>query len=142
MAQEQKFPAPFGRCPICGQFMSVEMLPVGLTKKNEKGKQKIMPLFDVALNQTIRWSGEMLARVIASAATAEVASNIVGERHLYYTCNNQECTACYSARTPRYFKKTPLGTFELMGDAVGFTTEILRGLYKAKMKKKKLTGRA
>lgn len=142
MAQEQKFPAPFGRCPICGQFMSVEMLPVGLSKKNEKGKQKIMPVFDAALSQTIRWTGEMLGRVVVSAVTCEAASNVVGERHLYYTCNNKECTACYSPRSPRYFKKTPLGTFELMGDAVGFTIELLRGMYKTKQKKKKLTGRA
>ncbi len=138
MALEQKFPAPFGKCPICGQFMSVEMLPVGLSKKNEKGKQKIMPVFDSALSQTIRWSGEMLARIIISAATAETASNIVSDRHLYYTCNNKECPACYSPKSPYYFDKNVLGGFELIGDPVGFTTAMLMTIYKMKKKKKKL----
>ena len=143
MAQkEQRFPAPLGRCPICGQFMSIEMLPVGLSKKNEKGKQSIIPVFDAALNQTIRWAGEMLARVVASAATAEVASNIVGDRHLYYTCNNKECTACYSPRKPMYFEKNPLGMFELKGDVVGLTTEILRTTYQTRMRMKRMLRKA
>ncbi len=138
MEKEQKFPAPLGRCPICGQFMSIEMLPVGLSKKNEKGKQKIMPLFDAALNQTLRWTGEMLGRAVVSAITAGTASPVAGKRQLYYTCNNQECTACYSTMSPKYFERTPLGTFELKGDAVGFNIELLRGAYKAKKRKQAL----
>lgn len=118
--------------------MSIEMLPVGLSKKNEKGKQKIMPLFDVALNQTLRWTGEMLGRAVVSAITAGTASPVAGKRQLYYTCNNQECTACYSALTPRYFERTPFGTFELKGDIVGFNIELLRGAYKAKKRKQAL----
>ena len=138
MAKEQNFPAPFGRCPICKQFMSIEMLPVGLSKKNEKGKQKIMPVFDAALNQTIRWSGEMLGRVVVAAISAGTASNVPAKRQLYYTCNNRECTACYSAKNPKYFERTPLGTFELKGDIVGLNIEMLRAAYNMQQKMKKL----
>lgn len=132
MAQKEKiFRGPFGQCPICGQFMSVEMLPIGLSKKDEKGKQKIEALFSEALNQTIRWTGEMLARIVASACTAEAANNIVSSRHLYFTCNNKECPAHYTNREPKYFEKNAFGMFDLKGDAVGFRTDLYKAQYRA-----------
>lgn len=147
-------PAPFGKCPICKHPLSIEMLPMGFKEEGngKKKKVKMSAVFDAALQQTIRWSGEMLARSIASAATAGTASPVAGKRQLYYTCNFSgsedgapACPLCYS-KSKAYLERTPLGTFQLVGDATGITLEMKRAVYTTqkqaydalqKMKKKK-----
>ena len=130
------------KCPVCDHSLSIEMLPLGY-KEEEKGKKKkvkMSAVFDAALAQTIRWVGEMLARQIASACTANAASPVAAKRDLYYTCNFSgsedgapACPLCYS-KSRSYLKKTPLQTFELVGDATGITLEMKKAIYKSQRK--------
>lgn len=147
-------PAPFGKCPICKHPVSIEMLPMGfkVDGQGRKKKVKMSAVFDAALSQTLRWTGEMLGRSIASAITAGTASPVAGKRQLYYTCNfsgsddgEPACPLCYS-KSKAYLEKTPLGTFTLVGDATGLSIEMMRAVYTSKkqmydmqqkMKKKK-----
>lgn len=135
-------PAPFGKCPICKNPVSIEMLPMGFKQEGQgkKKKMKISAVFDAALAQTIRYIGEMLARSIASAVSAGTASPVAGKRQLYYTCNYSgsedgapACPLCYS-KSKSYLERTPLGTFTLVGDATGISIEMLRSVYTAQKK--------
>ena len=135
-------PAIFGKCPVCGKPLSIEMAPVGyeLTKDGKKKKEKPMMVFENALFQSIRWAGEMLARVVVALCSAGTASEVPGERHLYYTCNNKggegspACPACYSLLNQIYFKKVGL-TFVLVGlDPAGLTIGIIKSIYKTRYK--------
>ncbi len=131
-------PAPFGKCPICKNPLSIEMLPVGFKQEGgKKKKMKMMAVFDAALAQTLRWTGEMLARSVASSLTAGIASPVAAKRQLYYTCNYSgsedgapECPLCYS-KSKSYLERTPLGTFNLVGDPTGITMEMKRAIYTA-----------
>ncbi len=136
-------PAPFGVCPICKHPLSIEMLPVGINevKEGKKKKEKPMAVFDKALSQTIRWSGEMLARAAVAALTVGIGSNVPAKRRLYLTCNFSggadgapACTACYSLKNPVYFESLPYGAFALVGDVTGMTIEMMRASYNMKKK--------
>lgn len=134
-------PAPFGVCPICKHPVSIEMLPVGFKEEGGKKKKvKMSAVFDAALSQTLRWTGEMLGRSVASAITAGAASPVAAKRQLYYTCNfsgseegGPACPLCYS-KSKSYLERTPLGTYTLVGDPTGLSIEMMRAVYTAQKK--------
>lgn len=116
----------FGKCPVCKMAMSIEMVPAGFAKPDNKGKQKRKGNFGVVLPQVLRYSLEMSLR-------AMVASG----RSLYYYCGNEACPAHYTPAHPHYFKKTAAGTFELVGDSTGLKLSALQGQYKKPVRRSK-----
>ena len=84
-------------CPVCGEALSQEMLPIyGLEKADRKGKQQSRPDLGALLPQICTWAIE------------KPLFNLIGVyRPTQYCCLNQECPLCYKG-LPIYLNR-PLG---------------------------------
>lgn len=111
------------KCPVCKKPLSLEMVAIG----NDKGEEKMKPKFDAILGQIIRYAIESAIRAYAEHG-----------RSLYYTCNNAECPCRWTMASQTYFKKSPVGTVDMVGDSTGVVLNFYRGMYQKKQKAKKI----